>query len=83
MIQIRPMPNLSVAAHRQLFGSRSFRLEEEFPEETEVLEIEIEISEDGKTEHGIAEPAVFHDLKIKLFPRLNLFLLNIGDYDIL
>ena len=55
MTQINPLPNPTVAAYRQFFVSRSFRLEEEYPEETEILEIEIKISEGGKTEHEIAE----------------------------
>ena len=54
-MQNSPIPNSTVVASRQIFVPLSYRLEEEFPKETEILEIEIEISEGGKKEHEIAD----------------------------
>jgi hypothetical protein len=62
MMYIRYVPNSTVATHRQNFMSRTFRLEEEYPEETEILEIEIDISEGSKTEQEIADLKQKRDL---------------------
>ena len=53
MMQINSIPNSTIVTYHPFFAPLSFRLEEEFPKETEILDIEIEISEGGKKEHEI------------------------------